>query len=127
MWWWSSNPAKLGLTKLTAARELLTSPDADYKHLYTDVPNIKGYADISRWRIPVELGDFGVEFKGLDGNCVKLALKHHSVALSRSGRDENMFHLRRVPLNPLAVLATMVATQKIPWPLDTGGGTIVHG
>jgi len=75
------NPAKLGLTKLTAARELLTSPDPDYKHLYTDVPDIKGYADISRWRIPVELGDFGVEFKGLDGNCVKLALKHHSVAL----------------------------------------------
>lgn len=76
-------PAKLGATKLTSAAELLTGPDPEYQRLYTEVPNTKHYSDHGRIRIPVELGDFGVTFKGLANNRVTLALKHHSVALVR--------------------------------------------
>jgi hypothetical protein len=75
------DPAKLGFKKLTSATELLTGPDPEYQSLYTDIPDTKGYADSSRWRMPVKLGDFGVEFKGLENNQIKLKLKHHSVAL----------------------------------------------
>jgi hypothetical protein len=75
------NPAKLGFSKLTSAAELLTGPDPEYQSLYTDVPDTTYYADASRWRIPVKLGDFGVEFQGLENNRIKLKLKYHSVAI----------------------------------------------
>jgi hypothetical protein len=66
------NLDKLGFKKLISANELLTGPDPEYKRLYSE-PN--------RMRNPVELGDFGVEFKGLDNNQIKLKLKYHSVAI----------------------------------------------
>ncbi len=75
------DPVKLGLTKLISANELLTGPDPEYEKLYTLVPDTKGTGYGSRWRNPVELGDFGVEFKGLENNQIKLTLKHHSVAI----------------------------------------------
>ena len=75
------DPVKLGLNKLTSATELLTGPDPEYQTLYTDVPDVPYYSEASRWRIPVKLGDFGVEFKGLENNQIKLKLKHHSVAI----------------------------------------------
>ena len=75
------NLKKLGFKKLTSATELLTGPDPEYKHLYKDVPDTKSYSPRSRWRIPVKLGDFGVEFEGLHNDEIKLKLKHHSVAL----------------------------------------------
>jgi hypothetical protein len=66
------DPAKLGFKKLISATELLTGPDPEYKSLY---------AETNRDRNPVELGDFGVEFKGMENNQIKLRLKHHSVAI----------------------------------------------
>ncbi|NLE28883.1 MAG: hypothetical protein GX629_04340, partial [Phycisphaerae bacterium] len=74
-------PTELGWNKLTSATELLTGPDEEYESLYTDVPDVPYYSESSRWRIPVKLGDFGVEFKGLENNRIKLDLKHHSVAI----------------------------------------------
>jgi hypothetical protein len=75
------DPVKLGFTKLVSAKELLTGPDPEYQKLYTAVSDKDGRSYGSRWRNPVELGDFGVEFKGLENNQIKLKLKHHSVAL----------------------------------------------
>jgi hypothetical protein len=75
------DPAKLSFKKLTSATELLTGPDQKYQKLYVLVPDTKDYSENSRWRIPVKLGDFGVEFNGLDNNQIKLKLKHHSVAI----------------------------------------------
>ena len=75
------NLKNLGFKKFTSATELLTGPDPEYKHLYKDVPDTKSYSPRSRWRIPVKLGDFGVEFEGLHNDEIKLKLKHHSVAL----------------------------------------------
>jgi hypothetical protein len=66
------DPAKLGFKKLASAAELLTGPDPEYQSLY---------AEPLRDRNAVELGDFGVEFKGLENNRIKLKLKHHSVAI----------------------------------------------
>lgn len=86
------NPAAFGLKKLISATELLSSPDPEYQSLYNEKsdPKLAGSDDIAtaellnlpnRMRNPVELGDFGVEFEGLDNNQIRLKLKHHSVAL----------------------------------------------
>ena len=72
------NLDKLGFKKLNSANELLTGPDPEYQSLY---------AEKNRMRNPVELGDFGVEFKGLENNRIKLNLKHHSVAIVRIGAE----------------------------------------
>lgn len=75
------NPGRLGFKKFISAAELLTGPDPEYQRLYDSVPDTTAYSPCSRWRIPVKTGDFGVEFKGLENDIVKLNLKHHSVAI----------------------------------------------
>lgn len=65
-------PEALGLTKLTGAKELFTGADPEYARLL---------AEKNRMRLPVKLGDFGIDFKGLENNTVKMHLKHHSVAI----------------------------------------------
>ena len=62
----------LGLRELTGAEELLTAPDPGYERLY---------AETNRVRMPIQLGDFGVENVRLEGKSVSLDLKFHSVAL----------------------------------------------
>ena len=68
------DPSRLGWKKITAAEEMLTRDDPDYPRLLPET---------NRTRIPVKPGDFGVKFKGLDGNRLNLVLKYHSVALIR--------------------------------------------
>ena len=65
-------PKEFGLKSFTSAKELFTSPDPDYKRLYKE-KNIR--------RNPIKLGDFGIEFKGLKNDKIKLNLDFHSVAL----------------------------------------------
>lgn len=48
------------------------APDPDYERLY---------AETNRGRMPIKLGDFGVEQVKLAGQMVSLRLKHHSVAI----------------------------------------------
>ncbi|MFH1970577.1 MAG: hypothetical protein ABIJ53_09700, partial [Verrucomicrobiota bacterium] len=66
------NPAALGLAELSGATELLTAPDPDYERLYAE-PN--------RVRMPIKLGDVGVENVRFKGKRLTLKLKFHSVAL----------------------------------------------
>lgn len=66
------DPAALGVKGWTGAQELLTAPDPDYERLY---------AETNRSRMPVKLGDFGVEQVSLTGQVLSLRLKHHSVAI----------------------------------------------
>jgi len=68
------DPTALGLKTLTGAEELLTAPDPEYDRLYAE-PN--------RIRMPVKLGDFGVEDVSLSGDELSLKLKFHSVAIVR--------------------------------------------
>lgn len=65
-------PEALGLSKLAGAKELFTGADPEYARLL---------AEKNRMRLPVKLGDFGIDFKGLEDNTVKMHLKHHSVAI----------------------------------------------
>lgn len=66
------DPAALGVKGWTGAQELLTAPDPEYDRLYPE-PN--------RVRMPLKLGDFGVENVSFAGQVVSLRLKFHSVAL----------------------------------------------
>lgn len=66
------DPAALGLKSFTKATEQLTAPDPAYDRLYQE-PN--------RLRMPIKLGDFGVENVELKNNKVSFKLKFHSVAV----------------------------------------------
>jgi hypothetical protein len=66
------NPAALGLKTFTTGQEQLTAPDPGYERLY---------AETNRIRMPIKLGDFGVENVQLKDNVVSLNLKFHSVAI----------------------------------------------
>ena len=68
------NPEALGFRELTSAEETLTAADPDYERLYEET---------NRIRIPVELGDFGIQDVQLDGNTLTMRLDFHSVALIR--------------------------------------------
>lgn len=65
-------PAALGVRGWMRAEELLTAPDPDYERLYAE-PN--------RIRMPIKLGDFGIENVHFEGQVLSLRLKFHSVAL----------------------------------------------
>jgi len=66
------DPAELGMARWTAAEEQLTAPDPEYERLY---------AETNRIRMPIELGDFGVQDVSLSGDELSLHLTHHSVAI----------------------------------------------
>lgn len=66
------NPEALGFESFVSAQELFTSPDPQYERLYSET---------NRVRVPVKLGDFGVQFHALERNTVKLKLDFHKVAL----------------------------------------------
>jgi hypothetical protein len=66
------DPRALGVREWTAAVEQLTAPDPEYDRLDAE-PN--------RIRMPIKLGDFGIENVRLEGRVVNLRLKFHSVAI----------------------------------------------
>jgi hypothetical protein len=66
------DPKALGVKAWTGAQELLTAADPEYDRLYPE-PN--------RIRMPIKLGDFGIENVRFAGNGVSLHLKFHSVAI----------------------------------------------
>ncbi|NLJ36436.1 MAG: hypothetical protein GX358_09465 [candidate division WS1 bacterium] len=59
---------------MTSVEETLTAVDPDYERLYEET---------NRIRIPMELGDFGIQDVQLDGNTLTMRLDFHSVALVR--------------------------------------------
>jgi len=66
------SPEALGLEEWVGAEELLTAPDPDYERLY-DEPN--------RIRMPVKLGDFGINDVQFEGKTLTMNLQFHSVAI----------------------------------------------
>ncbi|MBO4619760.1 MAG: hypothetical protein J5654_06580 [Victivallales bacterium] len=69
---------KLGITTaLPHANERLTSPDPEYQELY----QIRAEKQVDARRAPLDLGDFGCEILGWDGNTLRLSLKHHCFAI----------------------------------------------
>ncbi|MCC6443890.1 MAG: hypothetical protein IT210_10610 [Armatimonadetes bacterium] len=66
------DPAALGVRGWKRAEELLTALDPDYERLY---------AETNRDRMPIKLGDFGVEEVRLNDSRLTMKLKFHSVAL----------------------------------------------
>ena len=65
-------PKTMGFNKIVAAQEMISKEDPEYQPLL---------AEKNRIRIPLKLGDYGVEFKGLSGNRIKMNLKNHSFAI----------------------------------------------
>ena len=69
---------KLGIaTPLPYATERLTAPDPEYQELY----QIRTEKQVDPRRAPLDLGDFGCEILGWDGNTLRLRLKHHCFAI----------------------------------------------
>jgi len=66
------DPAALGVAGWERAEELLTAPDPEYERLY---------AEKNRVRMPIKLGDFGIENVRFDGTALTLKLAFHSVAI----------------------------------------------
>jgi hypothetical protein len=66
------DPQALGVRDWVGAEELLTAPDPGYDRLY---------AETNRIRMPIKLGDFGIENVRFAGKAVSMRLKFHSVAL----------------------------------------------
>lgn len=72
------DPAALGLAAWTGVEELITAPDPEYERLY---------AEKNRIRMPIKLGDFGIQNVRFDGTALSLRLSFHSVAIVKfSGR-----------------------------------------
>ena len=59
------------------ATERLTAPDPEYQELY----RLRAENHIDARRAPLDLGDFGCEILGWDGNTLRLRLKHHCFAI----------------------------------------------
>ena len=69
---------KLGVSaSLPHATERLTAPDPEYQELY----HLRSENHIDARRAPLDLGDFGCEILGWDGNTLRLRIKHHCFAI----------------------------------------------
>jgi hypothetical protein len=66
------NPEEFGIGKISSAKELLTEEQIEYQRLLKEK---------NRRRIPVKMGDYGIDFKGVKDNQITLFLKNHSVAI----------------------------------------------
>jgi hypothetical protein len=69
---------KLGVSApLPHATERLTASDPEYQELY----HLRSENHIDARRAPLDLGEFGCEILGWDGNTLRLRLKHHCFAI----------------------------------------------